>query len=106
MMLHSRMASTGFSLPIITCTPRSSAILESRSTSRALSSKQRAHGRDLGEIWMVQDVGGAAQVERPLAEERRDLVEQGAGAGPERIQRVRGGGDVFEDLAEGLPAIT
>jgi hypothetical protein len=53
---------------------------------------------------MIQHVGGAAQVERAVAQERDHLVEHAAAPGPQGIERVGGRGQIVEDLLEGLPA--
>ncbi len=93
----------------MTCTPRSPAIRESRSMSRALSSKalqQRRAWWPGPKIRMIEHVGGAAQVERALAEAAPTICSSSERAPrPERIQRIGGPSHVVEDLAERLAAV-
>ncbi len=53
---------------------------------------------------MIQHIGGAAQVECPVAQQGDHLVDHAPAARPEGIQRVGGRGQVVEDLLEGLAA--
>src|SRR5262249_59838810 len=67
--------------------------------------EEAAHGRDVGEIWMVEHVDGTTDVEVAVAQEGADLVEEAAVACPERIEWIVRALDVVEDGLEGLAAV-
>src|SRR5204862_906529 len=50
--------------------------------------EQRAGRLEVAELGMVEDVHGAADVERAPAEQRVDLVEDAARARGERVERI------------------
>src|SRR6266436_2409960 len=67
--------------------------------------EQPAHGADIAEVWVVEHVDGAADIEVAVAQEPDDLIEDAAAPGPERVERIRRPLDVVEDGLEGLAAV-